>query len=88
MSMLNAFTAGAMRLPNKVNEKHKIHYITDHYVRTFKLKILPFKNADKNTLLKFYDMKPMTLTGESSSGHKEIQSNQFLFNMPCRMEWQ
>ena len=57
---------GAMRLPNKVDEKQKKHYLTDLYVRKFKLKILPFKNADKdeNTLVKFYDMKPMTLKGE------------------------
>jgi len=52
-----------MRLPNKPDDKQKKHYLTDLYIRKFRLKTLPFKNADENTFVKFYSMKPMTLKG-------------------------
>ena len=39
-----------MRLPDTVESKEKIHYLTDYYVTTeFSLKTLPFNNEDDNT---------------------------------------
>ena len=53
-----------MRLPDKVDSKEKIHFLTDYYATTeFGLKILPFNNSDDNTWLKFYAEKKIKISG-------------------------
>jgi hypothetical protein len=52
-----------MRLPNTPDYQPKTHYLTDFYVDYFKLKTIPFNNADDNAFLKFYNMEPITIDG-------------------------
>ena len=58
------FSAGAMRLPGKVNDPNdRAHFLTDAYIQKFKLKIKKFPNYDPNGLSNIYCLKAKT-TGE------------------------
>ena len=56
-------SGGAMRLPGKVEDPVKIHFLTDYYVNKFVLDRVPFNNSDGHGLLKFYNDPPVTFTG-------------------------
>ena len=53
-----------MRLPSKPDDPDKIHDLTDFYIQKFGLPLAPFKNADNNALLKFYNHPLITIKSE------------------------
>ena len=53
-----------MRLPNKVTDEDKAHYLTDFYIKEFDLKLGPFNNSDPNAWLKFYDQEKIKISGK------------------------
>ena len=60
--VLFSSAAGAMRIPQKPDQKRPIddmiHYLTDYYaMREFKLTPVPFSNYDQDAFYKFYGIK-------------------------------
>ena len=37
-----------MRLPGEVDDPDKIHFLSDFYIKQFKLSIVPFNNSNEN----------------------------------------
>ena len=52
-----------MRLPCKVDDPDKIHFLSDFYIKQFNLSIVPFNNSDEDCLLKFYNDSPVSFVG-------------------------
>jgi len=52
-----------MRLPDPVECKEKMHFLTDYYINEFGLDILPFSNSDDNAWLKFYGDRRIKKSG-------------------------
>lgn len=53
-----------MRLPGAPDDQNKPHFLSDFYATLFKLPLMPFKNADENCFLKFYNMEPVQIKGK------------------------